>query len=81
VGCLHQALDVLPADTEARELIYDNCVDILDVHETVHSPNAKQITIQREPEYLTHQLVFKLPPMIRGYLTGELCRLVSGVLF
>jgi hypothetical protein len=61
VGSLHQPLDILPADTEARKLINDDCVYVPDIHETMHSPNPKDVTIKREAEYLAHQLVFKLP--------------------
>jgi len=64
VGSLHQPLDVLPADTETRQLIYDDCVNILDVHKTMHSPNPEQITVQREAEDLAHQLIFKFPTPI-----------------
>ncbi len=81
VGSLHHPLDVLPADTEARKLIYDDCVNVLNVHETMHSPNPKYVTIQREAEYLAHHLVFKLPTWIGYHLVGELFRLGFGVLF
>jgi len=80
VSCLHQPLDILPADTEASKLIYDDCVNVLDIHETMHSPNPEDITIKREAEYLTHQLVFKLPTRVGGYLASKLFKLRFGVL-
>ena len=48
VGGLHQSLDILPTDTESRKLVNDDCVNVPDIHEAMHSPNPKDVTIQRQ---------------------------------
>ena len=50
--------------TLARELIHDESVNVLEVHETMRSPDPKHITVEREAEYLAHHLVFKFPTLI-----------------
>ena len=81
VGGLHQSLDIAPADTESRKLVNDYCVNVPDIHEAMHSPNPKDVTIQREAEDLAHQLVLKFPTRVGCHLARELFRLRFGVLF
>lgn len=81
VGGLYQSLDILLADTKSRKLVNDDCVNVPDIHEAMHSPNPKDVTIQREAEDLTHQLVLKLPTRVGCHLARELFRLRFGVLF
>jgi len=81
VRSFHQSLDILPADTEARKLINDDCVNVPDLHEAMHSPNPKDVTIQREAEDLAHHLVLKLPTRVGCHLARELFRLRFGMLF
>jgi hypothetical protein len=43
LGRLYQSLDIPPADTDASKLIHDDGVNVLDVHETMHSSNPEGV--------------------------------------
>lgn len=77
---LHQPFHIVPADAEVSKLIYDERVDVFDFHETKHSPDSKDVTIQREAKYLAHHLVFQPPTRVGRHLLRELFGLGFGTL-